>query len=152
MRRSVLVAGMCVWMCAMAFAAGPEAEIMQTDRDFNRATQAKRAEGWLLYFALDEAAIPDPPTAGRQAITERYQKMFADPDFSLTWEPAKAEVFPSGKLGHTVGTYVAKFKNKEGKTMESHGHYITIWRKQEDGSWKIISDMGSPDGPAKVLN
>ncbi len=139
----------CVLMCVGAFGAGPEDAIMQADRDFNKATQEKRAEGWLSYFALDEAAIPNPPTVGRQAITERYQKLFSDPNFTLTWEPVKAEVFPAGTIGYTTGKYVARFKNKEGKWMESRGHYITLWQKQENETWKIVSDTGGPDGPAK---
>ena len=149
MRTSVLVAVVCVLMSVAAFGAGPEEQIMQSDRDFNKATQEKRAEGWLSYFALDEAALQDPPTVGRQAITERYQKLFSDPNFTLTWEPVKAEVFPAGNVGYTTGKYVAHFKNKEGKLMESRGHYITLWRKQADGSWKIVGDSGAPDGPAR---
>jgi ketosteroid isomerase-like protein len=136
----------------VAMASSPEEEIMKADRDFNKATQAKRAEGWLGYFALDDAAIPDPPTAGRQAITDRYTKLFANPDFTLTWDPIKAEVFPSGNVGYTTGKYVARFKNKDGKQMESKGRYITVWRKQEDGSWKIVTDTGGPDGPAQAVN
>jgi ketosteroid isomerase-like protein len=148
MRSVAMAACVCLLMCVGAFGAGPEEVIMQADRDFNKATQEKRAEGWLSYFALDEAALQDPPTVGRQAITERYQKLFSDPNFTLTWEPVKGEVFPAGKVGYTTGKYMARFKNKEGKWMESHGHYITLWRKQADGSWKIVGDSGAPDGPA----
>lgn len=149
MRSVAMATFVCVLMLGAAFGAGPEEAIMQADRDFNKATQEKRAEGWLSYFALDEAALQDPPTVGKQAITERYQKLFGNPDFTLTWEPVKGEVFPAGTVGYTTGKYVARFKNKEGKRMESHGHYITLWRKQEDGSWKIVGDSGAPDGPAK---
>ena len=151
--------GKFVWLVSVllllnlgAQAATPEDEIIKADRDFNKATQEKRAEGWLSYFALDQAAVPDPPTAGREALTARYQKTFSDPDFSLAWNPIKAEVFPSGKVGYTTGRYVVRFKNKEGKLMESKGGYITVWRKQEDGSWKILTDTGSPDAPAHSVN
>lgn len=125
---------------------------MQADRDFNKVTQTKRAEGWLSYFSLDEAAIPDPPTVGKQAITERYQKLFSNPDFALTWEPIKAEVFAAGNVGYTTGRYKSRFKNKAGKWVEGTGRYITVWRKQDDGSWKIVTDMGGPDGPAKEVS
>ena len=152
MRSVAMAAFVCLMMCVGAMAGSLEDEIMKADRDFNKATQEKRAEGWLSYFALDEAAVPDPPTAGRQAITDRYTKTFADPDFKLTWDPIKAEVFPSGKVGYTTGKYVARFKNKDGKMMESKGRYITVWRKQEDGSWKIVTDTGGLDGPAQVTN
>jgi ketosteroid isomerase-like protein len=152
MRRSVQTAFVCLLMSVCAVAAEPEDQIMKADRDFNKATQEKRAEGWLSYFALDEAALTDPPTVGKQAITERYQKLFANADFTLTWEPVKAEVFPAGTFGYTTGKYVARFKNKEGKMMVSRGHYITLWRKQDDGSWKIVGDSGGPDGPAQLAN
>jgi len=146
MREAVLC--LIMMFASVAFAITPEEEIMQADRDFNRATQAKRAEGWLSYFALDDAALPSPPVAGKQAITEKYQKLFADADFTLTWDPAKAEVFPGGAMGYTTGRYVARFKD-DGKTMESSGRYITVWKKQKDGAWKIVTDTGSPDGPPR---
>jgi ketosteroid isomerase-like protein len=149
MRFVARAVGVCLLLSMAAFAATPEDEIMKADRDFNKATQEKRAEGWLSYFSLDDAALIDPPTIGRQAITDRYQKLFSNPDFTLTWEPVKAEVFPAGNIGYTTGKYVARFKNKEGKKMQSKGHYITLWRKQDDGSWKIVADSGGPDGPAQ---
>lgn len=134
-----------------ALAATPEEQIMQTDRDFNQATQEKRAEGWNSYFA-ENAAVPlTPPLAGKQAISEHYQKVFADKDFTLTWYPMKAEVFPGGKMGYTTGKYVARFKDKAGKLMEQTGRYITVWKKQSDGTWKIVTDTGSEDGPPRPM-
>jgi ketosteroid isomerase-like protein len=152
MRKIAWIVGVCLLLGVVAMAGTPEDEIMQADRDFNKATQEKRAEGWLSYFALDEAAVPDPPTAGREAIRARYEKTFSNPDFTLTWEPIKAEVFPAGNVGYTTGKYVARFKNKEGRMMESRGRYITVWRKQDDGTWKIVTDTGGPDGAAQAVN
>jgi ketosteroid isomerase-like protein len=151
MRRMALVCGWLLLFALTALAATPEDEIMKADRDFNKATQEKRAEGWLSYFALDDAALTDPPTVGRQAITERYQKLFSNPDFTLTWDPDKAEVFPGTERGWTSGKYVARFKSKEGQPMESTGRYLTVWDKQKDGSWKIIADSGAPDGPPRPV-
>lgn len=131
------------------FAATPEQQLLQTDREFARATKAKRADGLISYFA-DEAVVPkNPPLAGKFAIGDYYQKVFSVPDFSLTWVPTKAEVFTGGKLGYTVGKYVAKFKDKSGKRMEQDGTYITVWKKQDDGSWKVIEDTGSEAGPPR---
>jgi ketosteroid isomerase-like protein len=140
MRTRVSALAVLCLFSLVAFAGTPEEQIMQADRDFNKATQQKRAEGWLSYFALDDAAIPTPPTAGRQAI-----------EFKFTWEPLKAEVFPAGNIGYTSGKYTARFKGKDGKMMQSVGRYITVWQKQEDGSWKIITDTGAADGPAQPI-
>jgi len=29
------------------------------------------------------------------------------------------------------------------------GKYVTVWKKQGDGSWKIYGDIGTPDLPPK---
>jgi len=136
------------------FAGNPEDEILQLDREFNRtfneASQEKRADQWMSYFA-DNAAVPSAtPVAGKQALSEHYRKAFASPDLTLKWEPAKGEVFAGGQMGYTVGKYTAHFKDKSGQAMEETGTYITVWKKQPDGSWKIVTDTGSEDGPARA--
>ncbi|HVZ16826.1 MAG TPA: DUF4440 domain-containing protein [Terriglobales bacterium] len=141
-----------VLFAATLVAAGPEEELLQFDRQFNQSFNAapldSRADKWMSYFA-DNAAIPStPPVAGRQALTDHYRKVFANPDFTLKWEPSKGEVFGGGNMGYTVGKYVAGFKDKNGQSMEQTGAYITVWKKQADGSWKIVADTGSEDGPA----
>jgi ketosteroid isomerase-like protein len=117
-------------LAGIVFAATPEEEIMQVDREFskafNQASQADRAGRWVSYFA-DNAAVPaNPPAAGKQAITEHYKKACADPDLSLSWEPIRAEVFPGGKMGYGTGKYVARFKDKDGNALEQTGRYITV--------------------------
>ena len=137
-------------LCALrAMAATPEEQIMQADREFNQATQANRAAGWMAYFAENAAVPANPPLAGKAALTEHYEKVFADPDFTLIWEPQKAEVFPGGQMGYTVGRYRARYRDA-GKMMEQTGRYITVWKKQSDSTWKIVTDTGSEDGPAHL--
>jgi ketosteroid isomerase-like protein len=153
MRKAVLClfmvfAGM-MFSSRSSFAATPEEEIMQADRDFNTATQQKRADGWMTYFAENAVVPTTPPLAGKAALALHYKKMFANPDLVLSWKPLKAEVFPAGKMGYTVGKYSARYKSTNGEGMEETGRYITVWKKQDDGSWKIVADTGSEDGPAR---
>lgn len=144
-----------VLIAASAFAANPEDEILQLDREFSRtfnaAPMATRADQWMSYFA-ENATVPSAkPLAGKQALTEHYKQVFADADLKLSWVPTKGEVFAGGKMGFTVGKYTALYKD-DGKLMEQTGTYITVWKKQEDGSWKIVADTGSDDGPARQAN
>jgi ketosteroid isomerase-like protein len=62
---------------------------------------------------------------------------------TLTWTPVKADMAASGDLGYTYGTYVFTSKNKEGKLVASYGKYTSIWKKQKDGEWKVVVDMGN---------
>ena len=62
-------------------------------------------------------------------------------------DSAKAVVADSGELGFTWGTYVATFHNKTGKLITTYGKYMDVWRRQPDGTWRWIADMGNDDPP-----
>jgi ketosteroid isomerase-like protein len=49
----------------------------------------------------------------------------------------------SGDLGYTYGNYQLKAKDKDGKVVTRYGKYASIWKKQKDGSWKVVLDMGN---------
>jgi ketosteroid isomerase-like protein len=60
--------------------------------------------------------------------------------FRLTWEPVKVEVSISGDLGYTFGNWEL-YDYQRGKIR--YGNYITIWRKQKDGTWRWVLDGGN---------
>ncbi|HEX8505427.1 MAG TPA: hypothetical protein VF630_08670 [Hymenobacter sp.] len=70
----------------------------------------------------------------------------------LTWYPVLADVAQSGDLGYTTGPWTS-FKNDR---PQAAGEYVTVWRKQPDGKWKFVVDMGverigtAPPKPAVV--
>jgi ketosteroid isomerase-like protein len=76
---------------------------------------------------------------GPQEIGENMLAAFAS-GFTLSWEPTRAEISRGGKLGYTWGRYSAVVG---GKTRE--GTYMTVWEKQQDGTWKVLFDTGDPD-------
>jgi ketosteroid isomerase-like protein len=128
--------------------------IMQLDRDFDRATTEKGIDGWMMYFAPNGSMLSDTnqPTTGIAAIRSEMEPVFKDSSFSLRWYPTKGEIMIPGVIGYTVGRWERLLKNKEGKLMKSTGTYSTTWKKQPDGSWKIILDSGNPDGsPVEVI-
>jgi ketosteroid isomerase-like protein len=89
----------------------------------------------------------DPVATGKAAITKLTASAFAIPDFKLVWQPEKVGVARSGDLGYTSGTYVWTFTNASGKPVSDRGKYLTVWRKQADGSWKVLFDMFNTDLP-----
>ena len=130
----------------LSFAADRDAGVlMQTDRDFAKATAAKRLDGWMLFMAPNAVLLRAEPLVGPDLIKAGMSKDFNDPGFALTWEPTKAEFVGDGPVGYTIGRYEAKFTGDDGKPHVAHGSYMTTWRKQGDGSWKVAADIGSPD-------
>ncbi len=121
------------------------ATLMDVDRAFNLATQAKGIDGWVEYAAEDAVFMPDAVdfVRGRDAVRTFYTPMFSRKGFSLTWEPVEAIVAASGDLGYTLGRWKLSAIDPEGKPVTGQGKYVTIWRKQRDGSWKAAVDIGN---------
>jgi ketosteroid isomerase-like protein len=121
------------------------ATLMETDRAFNRATAARGIDGWVEFAAEDAAFMPDGVdfVRGKEAIRKFYSQMFSRKGFALTWEPIEAFVAASGDLGYTLGRWKSRSINPEGKTVTGQGKYLTIWKKQKDGSWKAVVDVGN---------
>jgi ketosteroid isomerase-like protein len=121
--------------------------IMDADRAFNRAAQERRGEGWAAFFA-DTTMWPiqlAPAGSGAAATRERSTRMWRNPNFTLEWNPIYADVAASGDLGYTIGKWTRTVKDSTGAATTAHGTYLTVWRKQKDGSWKVVADTGDED-------
>ena len=106
-------------------------------------------EKFVAFF--DEAGsfyAPDAPRAtGHEAIQELFAQLGSLPNLELTWSATDAVVSASGDLGYTVGSYRMMFDSPEGKRMMEMGKYVTVWKKQADGSWKVLEDIFNNDSP-----
>jgi ketosteroid isomerase-like protein len=124
-----------------------KAELMTADRAFASATAERGVDGWVEYFAEDGRMLGSGGlVTGTDSIRAYMAPAFADEAFSLTWEPTFAEVSAGGDLGYTVGRYESRGLTDEGEETVASGWYLTVWRRQADGTWKAEMDVGSPDG------
>jgi ketosteroid isomerase-like protein len=130
--------------CGSKIDLGKEKEsLLKTDIEFSKTSVEKgAAEAFYLYLADDAVQLPAglPPIVGRKAIRER---MTGSSKAILKWEPAKAEVAKSGDLGYTWGSYELSWQGEDEKTEKLYGKYLNIWKKQPDGTWKAIVDIGN---------
>lgn len=119
--------------------------LMEADRAFAADVARGGAESWVSWFAPDGAQIQ--PGVGEVRGPDAIRALMAgldDPDFSLTWEPLRADIAASGDLGWTTGSYRSQGMGPGGERREGHGRYVSIWRRQPDGSWKVVMDLGNP--------
>jgi ketosteroid isomerase-like protein len=95
------------------------------------------------WFAEDgvEMGNGEPPVVGRVAIAK--STTWSPKDYQLIWTPTDAVLGPSGDIGYTWGHYEGHSKDANGNPVTTSGRYITIWRKQPDGNWKVVLDAGS---------
>ncbi len=79
---------------------------------------------------------------GRDAIRANDAALFDDAGLSLDWQPTDAGVDPDGRHGWTRGRYsVLRSTGSGASSVESSGHYLTIWRREPSG-WKVVLDTG----------
>ena len=61
----------------------------------------------------------------------------------LRWYPEFADVAASGDFGYTTGP--SEFRLKKGSDKADHkGYFNSIWKKDKNGEWKVVLDMGTP--------
>ncbi len=131
-------------------ASAEEAAIRRTDADWLAAASAHDL-GRVLPFWADDATIltpGTPPIVGKDAIRKYVSGAFATPGFSITWKTEKIEVSRSGDLAYSTATNRISLNTPDGKPVTQENRGVAIWRKQVDGSWKVVLDVGSPTASA----
>jgi len=86
-------------------------------------------------------------TVGREAILEAWKGFFGPDRAELTWSPELVELSGDGTLGLTRGPWTYRGKGADGALVEQSGVFNSVWRRQADGSWKIVFDAGCSPCP-----
>ena len=147
----LLVLPLFLALSVASFAADRDTKVlMDAERAFAKATAERGVDGWMEFMAPNAVELSAEPLVGLDQIRAGMGKQFNSPGFKLTWQPTKAEFLGSGDKGFAIGRYEVHFAGSDGKPQVEKGTYLTTWQKQKDGSWKGISDVGSPDPPAET--
>ena len=93
---------------------------------------------FLAYAAPDGVIIN---RGGPVNAVESWSKRDPAPTGLLTWWPTYADVSLAGDMGWTTGPYEFREKPTDEKPADT-GHFFTVWRRQPDGAWKWVLDLG----------
>jgi ketosteroid isomerase-like protein len=118
--------------------------LIQLEGEFMKAAAEKGSAGYMTYYADDAVELPNGVDflKGKEAIA-KTMTFLDDKNNSLTWTPVGADISSSGDLGYTYGNYEFRSKDKDGKPTVDHGKYTSIWKRQKDGNWYVVLDMGN---------
>lgn len=121
--------------------------LLEVDREFSRMSLAEGTGAAFLAYMAEEATVypyKGTPIQGRKGYRALIsQTASTGVKTVLQWEPSFADVGRSGDLGYTLGTYRAIQTMPDGSEQVRTGNYITIWKQQEDESWKFVFDGGN---------
>jgi uncharacterized protein (TIGR02246 family) len=124
--------------------------IKDDEVQWNKDFAAKDLEKIVTHYADDAVFAYGgmPASSGKAAIRGVYKELVADPVLSIKFEASRVEVAKSGDLAYAQGFYTATETdpNTKGPRVEK-GSYTDVYKKQPDGSWKVVSDSVSPDAP-----
>jgi len=125
--------------------------LLEKDRTLAEAysTSEDPLETWFASTTDDFRVLaPGIPMAeGREASRAVFAELEDQPGYSLKYTPEIVEVGGAADLGYTIGTYHMTLPGSDGGIEEIEGKYLTIWKRQPDGSWKAAVDMFNSDGP-----
>ena len=143
----LVAAGLSVGCGSSTNVAQERSALLAVDRQWSQTTTD--LSKFLSYYAADASVYPQgmPIVTGSEAIRDTFTKMTSMPGFSLQWNAAKADVSASGDLGYTTGTYQMAMNDAAGKPMSEKGKYVTVWKKQANGQWKVADDIFNADAP-----
>lgn len=128
-----------------------KAAIKADEKAWNQQFKAKDTEGLASHYA-DDAFFVAPGvkgTDGSTAIRQIFANAGTDPAFSLTFASDRVDVSNSADMAYARGHFTEKYTDpKTSKVMTTSGSYLTVYKKQQDGSWKAVEDFAAADPDA----
>ena len=113
----------------------------EAERAFaKRATEVGWKEAFLEYFS-DSAIGYDGEQVG---LAKEQIRGNPDPpkDHQLLWEPRYGDIARSGELGFLTGpsrTILPSRNNGQPR----HGVYASVWKRERDGTFRVVMDVGT---------
>lgn len=119
--------------------------LIEMEHTFCKAAGKDGAVGWARFFSESGVMLnkSGKPIQGPKTIEKAIGPLFQLPDLRFVWEPMAADVSDDGTLGYTYGNYERTYLDEDGEKVEEKGMYMTIWKRQDDGTWRIAADVGN---------
>jgi hypothetical protein len=112
----------------------------EAERDFAKRALAVGWKAAFLEFFSDSAVGYDG-----EAVGPAKEQIRANPDppkdHQLLWEPRYGDVSRSGELGYLTGPSRNILPSRN-NGQPRHGVYASIWKRERDGTFRVVIDVG----------
>ena len=130
-------------------ASDAKTQLRALDTKLGQAIDAKDAAAIAAFYADDAVLMPtaEPIVRGKAAIMEEWQHILAIPAFENESKLGGVDVASAGDLAYTYGTYRSRLMGEDGRLAMEPGKWVTVWKKQPNGDWRIAVDTYNTDIP-----
>ena len=135
----VIVICLVVHVCAQGQSALQD--MVKTEQAFSKMAEEQNTRDAFLAFIADDGLLFRPGAVNGKKWMLEHPAPPTDKKPLLAWQPSFAGMSASGDMGFTTGPWEFKADVKDEKP-SGYGHFITVWKKQADGTWKFVVDLG----------
>jgi uncharacterized protein (TIGR02246 family) len=149
--KTILIATLGLAAASVCLAADEQA-LRDLDAQWSKAAEAKDLDKTVSYYADDAIVMPPNASAAttKEAIRSAWKEMLTTPGAAISWKATNVEVAKAGDLAYVSGTYEETMTDASGNSVKDHGKYVEIFKKQADGTWKVVADIWNSDLPASA--
>ena len=116
-------------------------DMVTTEQAFSKMAEEKNTRDAFLAFIADDGLLFRPDAVNGKLWMQEHPVPPSDKNPLLAWQPAFAGMSVSGDLGFTTGPWEFK-ADRSDQTPSGYGDFVTVWKKQADGTWKFVVDLG----------
>jgi len=135
---------MALWVLGIASVVQGQSalqEMVKTEQAFSKMAEEQNTRDAFMTFIADDGLLFRPGAVNGKKWMNEHPVPPSDKRPLLAWQPSFAGMAASGDLGFTTGPWEAKADINDEKP-SGYGHFVTVWKKQGDGSWKFVVDLG----------
>ena len=141
MKTRTLPVALLVFFALTIRAQTPLQQMVQTEQAFSRMAAEQNTRDAFMAFIADDGLLFRPTAVNGKQWMREHPVPPSDKHPLLAWQPAFAGMAAAGDLGFTTGPWEFKADVKDEKP-SGYGHFVTLWKKQADGTWKFVVDLG----------
>jgi uncharacterized protein (TIGR02246 family) len=145
---AIAVSGCGTKTAAPADSASIEATIKADEKNWMDQFKNRDLEALAGHYADDAVFVSSagPAANGSTEIRRFFANGLTDKNFTVTFASDKIDVAASGDLAYSRGHFTEQFTDpKTAKIMTQDGSYLEVFKKQDDGNWKMVADFAVGD-------
>jgi ketosteroid isomerase-like protein len=117
-------------------------QLRQAETAFAKTMADRDHAGFTSFLANETVFMGRSTLRGKAAVAAAWKGFYEGPKAPFSWKPERVEVLDSGALGMTSGPVYDESGQRSGT-------FNSVWRREADGKWRIVFDIGCPPCDAR---